>query len=43
MLLAVLMLCGSAAAQDKIVNPAISYAGTPRTGYIAGMAVSGVE
>ena len=30
-------------AQDKIVNPDISYAGTPRTCEIAGIAVEGVE
>ena len=30
-------------AQDKIVNPDISYAGTPRTCTIGGIAVSGVE
>ena len=33
----------SAIAQDKIVNPDISYAGTPRTCTIGGIAVSGVE
>ncbi len=32
-----------ASAQDKIVNPDISYAGTPRTCEIAGIAVKGVE
>ena len=30
-------------AQDKIVNPDISYAGTPRTCQIGGIAVEGVE
>ena len=30
-------------AQDKIINPDISYAGTPRTCEIAGIAVEGVE
>ena len=30
-------------AQDKIVNPDISYAGTPRTLTIGGINVSGVE
>ena len=30
-------------AQDKIVNPDISYAGTPRTCEIGGIAVEGVE
>jgi len=33
----------TASAQDKIVNPDISYAGTPRTCTIAGIAVEGVE
>ena len=33
----------TASAQDKIVNPDISYAGTPRTCEIAGIAVEGVE
>ena len=33
----------SVSAQDKIVNPDISYAGTPRTCEIAGIAVEGVE
>ncbi len=33
----------TASAQDKIVNPDISYAGTPRSCTIAGIAVSGVE
>ena len=33
----------TATAQDKIVNPDISYAGTPRTCEIAGIAVEGVE
>lgn len=43
-LLAVLLLTGlEAAAQDKIVNPDISYAGTPRTCEIGGMTVKGVE
>ncbi len=32
-----------AGAQDKIVNPDISYAGTPRTFEIGGINVSGVE
>ena len=30
-------------AQDKIVNPDISYAGTPRTLKLGGINVSGVE
>ena len=30
-------------AQEKIVNPEISYSGTPRVCYIGGMAVKGVE
>ena len=33
----------SVVAQDKIVNPDISYAGTPRTCEIGGLAVEGVE
>ena len=33
----------AAMAQDKIVNPDISYAGTPRTCEIGGLAVEGVE
>ena len=33
----------TASAQDKIVNPDISYAGTPRTCEIGGIAVEGVE
>ena len=33
----------AATAQDKIVNPDISYAGTPRSCLIGGIAVSGVE
>lgn len=32
-----------AAAQDKILNPDISYAGTPRTCQIGGLAVKGVD
>ncbi|MBQ2951046.1 MAG: outer membrane protein assembly factor BamA [Prevotella sp.] len=34
---------GTAAAQEKVVNPSISYAGTPRLCEIAGLAVEGVE
>ena len=33
----------TATAQDKIVHPDISYAGTPRTCIIGGLAVEGVE
>ena len=33
----------NASAQDKIVNPEVSYAGTPRTCVIGGIAVEGVE
>ncbi|MBR6826755.1 MAG: outer membrane protein assembly factor BamA, partial [Prevotella sp.] len=33
----------TATAQDKIINPDISYAGTPRTCEIGGIAVEGVE
>lgn len=42
-LLAALLFCIGAVAQEKIVNPEISYAGTPRSGVIGGIAVSGVE
>jgi len=39
-----ILLCGIAAsAQDNIVHPDISYAGTPRTCVIGGINVSGVE
>ena len=39
-----LLICGLAAqAQDKIVHPDISYAGTPRTVTIAGLTVTGAE
>ncbi len=41
--LAVLCCCAAAHAQDKIVHPDISYAGTPRTCVIGGINVSGVE
>ena len=37
------LFIGSIAAQDKIVNPDISYAGTPRTCEIGGLAAKGVE
>ena len=40
---AVLCLAQAAGAQDKIVNPDISYAGTPRTCTIGGMTAKGVE
>ena len=43
LLAAALGLAAGAQAQDKIVNPDISYAGTPRTCTIGGMAVKGVE
>lgn len=42
-LLATLLFSIGAVAQEKIVNPEISYAGTPRSGVIGGIAVSGVE
>lgn len=38
-----LCCCTAASAQDKIVHPEISYAGTPRTVTIGGINVSGVE
>jgi outer membrane protein insertion porin family len=37
------LFTSTATAQDKIVNPDISYAGTPRTCEIGGIAVEGVE
>lgn len=45
LLLATAMMPGAykAAAQEKIVNPDISYAGTPRSCQIGGIAVSGVK
>ncbi|MCD8288893.1 MAG: outer membrane protein assembly factor BamA [Prevotella sp.] len=43
LLAACLSLASTAAAQDKIVNPEISYAATPRTCTIAGIEVSGIE
>ena len=43
MSLAALVICVCATAQEKIINPDISYAGTPRTCIIGGMAVSGVD
>ena len=43
MLLAALSTAGSTVAQEKIVNPDISYAGSPRTCVLGGLAVSGVE
>ena len=42
-LLMVLGLCSTAMAQEKIVNPDISYAGTPRSCIIGGINVHGVE
>lgn len=42
-MLAALLFSIGAVAQEKIVNPEISYAGTPRSGVIGGIAVSGVE
>lgn len=42
-LLAALLFSIGAVAQEKIVNPEISYAGTPRSGVLGGIAVSGVE
>ena len=38
-----LSICLQATAQDKIINPDISYAGTPRTCQIGGLTVEGVE
>ena len=42
-LLMVLGLCSTSMAQEKIVNPDISYAGTPRSCIIGGINVQGVE
>lgn len=42
-LLASLLFSIGVVAQEKIVNPEISYAGTPRSGVLGGIAVSGVE
>ena len=42
-LLVALLLTGTAGAQEKIVNPDITYAGNPRTCTIGGIAVSGVQ
>lgn len=42
-LIAALLISICATAQEKIINPDISYAGTPRTCEIGGIAVSGVE
>lgn len=42
-LLAALLFSITTAAQEKIVNPDISYAGTPRTYKLGGIAVSGVD
>ena len=38
-----LLTFSSLLAQDKIINPDISYAGTPRSCEIGGIAVKGVE
>ena len=43
LLLLTLILSTGAYAQEKIVNPDITYAGSPRVCKIAGIAVSGVE
>lgn len=43
MLLTAVMISICAGAQEKIINPDITYAGMPRTCKIAGIAVSGVE
>ena len=43
LLLSVYATAPSAMAQEKIVNPAISYAGTPRSCIIGGISVRGVE
>ena len=43
MLLAALLLAARVHAQEKIINPDITYAGTPRSCVIDGIAVSGVD
>ncbi len=43
LLLLTLFFCLGLTAQEKIIDPDISYAGTPKTCVIGGMAVSGVE
>ncbi len=43
LLMAALMLSIAAGAQEKIINPDITYAGNPRNCVIGGIAVSGVE
>ena len=43
LLMAALMISIAAGAQEKIINPDITYAGNPRNCVIGGIAVSGVE
>ena len=43
LLIAALMVSIGASAQEKIINPDITYAGNPRSCVIGGIAVSGVE
>ncbi|MGM9733120.1 MAG: outer membrane protein assembly factor [Prevotella sp.] len=43
LLVAVVGFCSTIMAQEKIVNPNISYAGTPRSCIIGGISVHGVE
>ena len=43
LLVAVVGCCSTVMAQEKIVNPNISYAGTPRSCIIGGISVHGVE
>ena len=43
LLVAVMGCCSTVMAQEKIVNPNISYAGTPRSCIIGGISVHGVE
>ena len=43
LLMAALMISIVAGAQEKIINPDITYAGNPRNCVIGGIAVSGVE
>ena len=41
--IAAVIMASDACAQEKIVNPDITYAGSPRNCVIAGIAVSGVD
>ena len=43
LVIAALMVSITVSAQEKIINPEITYAGNPRNCVIGGIAVSGVE